>query len=822
MTGSTGDYVISVLFGLLMAPVLVWVVRDLESRSASRFWVAGWLLWWLAGIATLWDGGGVVLRMLATAGWYAGAGCQLAGARAFVGQANSRRLALLATGFGVVIVGTQPFLSSIPGGLVPSFGSGPLLVFAAAVVIAHARRPDARHSERTLGLALAVMALLDLTDWMLFLWQDLGVQLFAIWGIVSIAVAMNQVLALGDRERARAANLAEEREALRRISLALGEPDFGARFMAALAPTRYEQRFRAFGVWVKTGHGDELEHITGEVRGAALPESLRLTSLGHPLVQAAVSGGPLFVEDLQHDPRIRGPVKRTGLDSAFLAPLRVGDEVVGLLGGLIERGYSLDADTRHFISDLADQMALVVAATRLREATAAQAEHMDAEQRVLRAMTEAVPTGILMTDPNGDVLLVNENLCEMFGFESPAHWIGRDAREFLAGLMVAPSDPGRLGTFAKIHTADRRQSVDGWELQFENGLCIEVAARPVFADGGARIGRVWVIRDVTEERALGERIQQADRMQTLGTLAGGLAHDFNNQLTAILGNAALVEVAVADVAEAREPLQDLQHAARHCAELTQGLLAFARREPPEPRAVEVGHELERVQSLLAPAMPVGVTFEVEVADDAGWVRADPAQLNRVLTNLLVNARDAVGGAGHRLAPRRPRARGGRFRALRRRGRRLRHRRPGAAPHLRSLLHHQGGAARHRAGARRGLRHRREPRGHPRAGVRAGEGGALHDLLAGRQRGGGDGSEGQRAPGRPGQRDGAEGHGAGGRGRARCAPARVRGPGARGLPGDRGGRRRCGRGGRRRAHRGRRPLRSLHARHRRHRGAEAHP
>jgi len=154
-----------------------------------------------------------------------------------------------------------------------------------------------------------------------------------------------------------------------------------------------------------------------------------------------------------------------------------------------------------------------------------------------------------------------------------------------------------------------------------------------------------VERSLGRERRLMAELEQARKLETLGRLAGGVAHDFNNQLMAILGNAELLRDHVQSDAVAAESLRDLEDAARICAELTEELLAFARRSRTEPRAVDVAQVLRDVERWLHATLPDGVAVCVGVEADLRPVLADPIQLKRALTNLAANARDALDGHG---------------------------------------------------------------------------------------------------------------------------------------------------------------------------------
>jgi PAS domain S-box-containing protein len=141
------------------------------------------------------------------------------------------------------------------------------------------------------------------------------------------------------------------------------------------------------------------------------------------------------------------------------------------------------------------------------------------------------------------------------------------------------------------------------------------------------------------------RLLQAQKMEAVGTLAGGIAHDFNNQLTVMLASArfALEQSGVDE--EVRQALLDLSRAAEHCAQLTRSLLAFSRRNPASPRALDPRSVVAEAEELLRPLIPSSIRLEVQLASESPRIVADPIQLQQVLVNLVVNARDAMPGGG---------------------------------------------------------------------------------------------------------------------------------------------------------------------------------
>jgi len=164
------------------------------------------------------------------------------------------------------------------------------------------------------------------------------------------------------------------------------------------------------------------------------------------------------------------------------------------------------------------------------------------------------------------------------------------------------------------------------------------------------VGEIFVgaLRRKRAEQSLAEsqrRLLQAQKMEAVGTLAGGIAHDFNNQLTVMLGNARFLQVELAGNAEQSDAVSDLKRAAEHCAQLTRSLLAFSRRSNVSIRSIDVGSAIAEVEDLLRPLMPSSIGFAVDVAHGIDRVGADPTQLQQVIVNLAVNARDAMPDGG---------------------------------------------------------------------------------------------------------------------------------------------------------------------------------
>ncbi|HYF39625.1 MAG TPA: PAS domain S-box protein, partial [Gemmatimonadales bacterium] len=168
--------------------------------------------------------------------------------------------------------------------------------------------------------------------------------------------------------------------------------------------------------------------------------------------------------------------------------------------------------------------------------------------------------------------------------------------------------------------------------------------------GGARLGEdmsdaVFFVLDLTERRRAEERLRQAERIEAIGQLAGGMAHEANNQMSVVLGAASFI-LARDDVSEAvRQDVEYIREAAERTASITRQLLAFSRRQVLQPQVVDLNTVLTKLEPILRRTLTEQQTLKLQLGSDLAPVRADPAQLDQVLLNLTINARDAMAEGG---------------------------------------------------------------------------------------------------------------------------------------------------------------------------------
>ncbi|MET3908544.1 PAS domain S-box-containing protein [Bradyrhizobium sp. S3.3.6] len=172
-----------------------------------------------------------------------------------------------------------------------------------------------------------------------------------------------------------------------------------------------------------------------------------------------------------------------------------------------------------------------------------------------------------------------------------------------------------------------------------------VNGQPVFAEDGRFMGYRGSATDLTSQHETEERLRQSQKMDAIGQLTGGVAHDFNNVLTVITGTIEIIQEGLAEKPELAAIAQLIDDAASRGAEITSQLLTFARRQPLEPREIDVNGLVLETAKLLRPILGEHVEIVTRLADDARLAMADPSQLSSAIVNLAVNARDAMPDGG---------------------------------------------------------------------------------------------------------------------------------------------------------------------------------
>ena len=244
---------------------------------------------------------------------------------------------------------------------------------------------------------------------------------------------------------------------------------------------------------------------------------------------------------------------------------------------------------------------------------------------------------ILVTDPAGNFVQVSPSSMTILGYR-PEEMIGHSAIEFI--------HPGDLdSTREEMRAARRGRQMRNFETRYvhRDGKAVTLTWMGTWSEPVRR--HFFIGRDLTEKHAAEAQLHQAQKMDAVGQLTGGVAHDFNNILTVITGTIGILADAVADRPQLAAIASMIDDAAERGANLTKHLLAFARKQPLQPRAVDVNVLTLETAKLLHPTLGEQIEIAPVLAADASAALVDPNQLTTAILNLSLNARDAMPGGG---------------------------------------------------------------------------------------------------------------------------------------------------------------------------------
>jgi PAS domain S-box-containing protein len=326
----------------------------------------------------------------------------------------------------------------------------------------------------------------------------------------------------------------------------------------------------------------------------------------------------------------------------------VGVLLILLLAGILTRGAYLSNRA------LATSLSATRAAKESLEAeVAAREEHLDAAQEEVRKSTSVMENtfhsmaeAVLVIDTRSHVLLANPAAERLLGYRS-----GMAVADLWTVNTFCEPDGETIAMDARPSTrALRGEPVDRKEVIIRPNdgrkpAHAMVSARPLRDAQGNIRGASLVYHDITDVQEAEHKLQQSQKLEAIGKLTGGVAHDFNNMLTVIAGTMEVLMDELKDRPDALRSAALIDQATERCTELIQHLLAFARKQPLRPRNVELNGAILDIAKLLRPTLGEQIEIDAILAEDATIAHIDPSQLANSLVNMAINARDAMPHGG---------------------------------------------------------------------------------------------------------------------------------------------------------------------------------
>jgi two-component system, cell cycle sensor histidine kinase and response regulator CckA len=382
--------------------------------------------------------------------------------------------------------------------------------------------------------------------------------------------------------------------------------------------------------------------------------------VGHCMCGLAVSEGrALYSRNIFDDHRCTwDECKQAGLVSFAALPLRNRDEIIGVIGlaSAAERDFEQQA---RFLDTLASQIAVAIANAKLHEAlqlelnerTRAEVRLRESEQR-FRKVVERAPLAMAIVGVDGAIEFINQKAISVFGYlpediPTMERW----------WLQAYPDDAYRQqvvsGWMSRVQKAVAEDSeIEGDEYR---ATCKDGTVKTIFISGVHVSGKVFVLFDdisarlraEAERRELQDQLYQAQKMEAIGRLAGGVAHDFNNILGGILGGLSLLEAGFGEPGAEHPDIQEMKALVWRGADLAKQLLGFARGGKYDVRPLNMVRVLEKTSAMFGRTRK-DITIQVDIAPGLPSVLMDHTQLEQVLLNLFLNAGQAMPGGGRLL------------------------------------------------------------------------------------------------------------------------------------------------------------------------------
>jgi len=387
-----------------------------------------------------------------------------------------------------------------------------------------------------------------------------------------------------------------------------------------------QDRFRAFNLYQRSTHKHE---------GA-----LEILLSQAPLCLNALQNNRIIaVDDVQADPLMlehRPFLAQRGITSCMAASIHMAGKLLGFITiAHVGQPRQWSTEEQNFAASLADTAAMIFEVAKRKEAEQKLLE----SRQFLRQVIDTDPNFIFVKDPAGRFVLVNQAVADAYG----------TTVENLCGKTDADFNP-EISEVCHFRADDNYVIETGRELLIPeekitdaNGKVrwLQTMKRPLEHPDTHERHVLGVSTDITERRRLHEQLAQTQKMDALGQLAGGVAHDFNNIMTGILGYTTLLKMAHHDNQEIWHCAEMIEQSATRAADLTQKLLGFARKGKHQNTRIDMHAIVRDTVAILARTIEANIKISLNLAADCPYVMGDPSQIQQIILNLAINARHAM-------------------------------------------------------------------------------------------------------------------------------------------------------------------------------------
>jgi PAS domain S-box-containing protein len=329
----------------------------------------------------------------------------------------------------------------------------------------------------------------------------------------------------------------------------------------------------------------------------------------------------------------------SGVHNYVVVPMIAHDDLIGALsfGGAAK---PFSPEQIRIAQEVATQFAIALTQARLHERIKKQAQELEVQNRTLTTLIDASPLAIVVVDGQGWVKVWSLAAEQIFGWAAgdvlgkPLPIVPSEKREEWQSLVVKEMI-GQATTGLETHVLRR----DGSRID------VILSSAPLYDAHGVIVGALRILGDISARKRLEEQFRQAQKMEAIGRLAGGIAHDFNNLLTVINGYSEVLLARMSEEELAQELLTEVRRAGEQAAALTRQLLAFSRQQVIRPRPLDLNAVVTGARRMLGRLIGEDIEMVATLAPALEAVVADPGQVEQMLLNLCVNARDAMPQGG---------------------------------------------------------------------------------------------------------------------------------------------------------------------------------